>query len=46
MQCLEDEVNKVDPELIDEELRRDVHAKLRRTFPKYVRSLALEKKAQ
>jgi hypothetical protein len=44
LQCLEDEVNRVNPELVDEELLQEVHAKLRRTFPKYVRSLALEKK--
>jgi hypothetical protein len=42
LECLEDEVNKLDPQIVDEELLREVREELRRKFPKFVRSLALE----
>ena len=42
LRCLQDEMNKLDPEIMNEELRREVWAELQRRLPKLVRSLALQ----
>ncbi|KAN0103401.1 hypothetical protein V8E51_011714 [Hyaloscypha variabilis] len=42
LRVLQDEMNKLDPEIMNEELRREVWAELQRRLPKLVRSLALQ----
>ncbi|KAF8847545.1 hypothetical protein BDZ45DRAFT_811498 [Acephala macrosclerotiorum] len=44
LKCFEDELGKLNPEHVDEELLRAVREELRRKLPKFVRSLDLERK--
>jgi hypothetical protein len=42
LRVLEEEMEKMDPEIMDEELRREVWEELQRRLPKMVRNLALQ----
>lgn len=42
LRVLQDEMEKMDPEVMNEELRREVWEELQRKLPKVVRTLALQ----